>query len=381
MTKKKEKIRADFRKNRNVRSRLSDWTRRYEEHGFKDEAPVQGERISGKGELVRRRTVCGAVLADESEPGFEMHLEVDESVARAGRVLRVLGLISIVEDADGCLYQCATRRLLKTLATDQRHVVAAGDRVLFRPVENSEPKEGMIERVEPRHGCICRSVRGRRQVLVANVDQVAIVTSVAEPRMKPNLIDRLLVEAEKAEVRPLICINKVDLADRADLQPLVGVYSQMGYQVLLLSAKTGFGIDRFRRAMLGRATVVAGQSGVGKSSLLNDIDPAFQLHVQPVSEDTEKGKHTTTTAQLLRLAGGGYVVDTPGIRQFRLWDVIAEEVAGFYRDLRPYVHRCHFPDCTHTHEEDCAVKDAVADGQLDERRYESYCHLRMGDAD
>jgi ribosome biogenesis GTPase len=257
--------------------------------------------------------------------------------------------------------------------------VAAGDRVVFRPVNDAESREGVIERVEPRHGCICREVRGRQQLLVANIDQLAIVTSVAEPHLKPNLIDRLLIEAEKAGVRPLICINKIDLADSADLQPFVGVYSQMGYEVLLVSAKTGFGIERFRRAIQGRANVVAGQSGVGKSSLLNDIDPSFHLHVQAVSEDNEKGKHTTTTARLLRLAGGGYIVDTPGIRQFRLWDVSREEVAGYFRDLRPYVNLCHFPDCTHTHEDDCAVKDAVADGQLDERRYESYCHLLVGD--
>ncbi len=376
---KKKKIRADFRKNRAVRARPSDWTRRFQEHGFQEEAPPQSERISGKGDLTRRRTVCGNLTGEETAPGLGVHLDVDETVCRRGRVLRVMGLLSIVEDADGALYQCATRRLLKTLATDQRHVVAAGDRVVFRPVENTEPKEGIIERVDPRHGCICREVRGRQQLLVANVDQLAIVTSVAEPRLKPNLIDRLLIEAEKAGVHPLICINKIDLADLADLQPLVGVYAQMGYDVLLLSARTGFGIDRFRRAMIGRANVVAGQSGVGKSSLLNDIDPNFQLHVQPVSTENEKGKHTTTTARLLPLSGGGYVVDTPGIRQFRLWDVTREEVAGFFRDLRPYVSQCHFPDCTHTHEDDCAVKDAVADGQLDERRYESYCHLFAGD--
>ena len=317
----------------------------------------------------------------DAAPGFGVHLDVDQSVCRRGRVLSVLGLISMVQDESGVTYQCATRRLLKTLATDQRHVVAAGDWVLFRPVENSNPKEGLIQRVEPRHGCICRAVRGRQHVLVTNVDQLAIVASVAEPRLKPNLIDRLLVTAEKGGVRPLICINKIDLGDPADVQPLVGVYSQMGYEVLLLSAKTGFGLERFRRAMLGRANVVAGQSGVGKSSLLNAIDPSLHIHVQPVSEDTEKGKHTTTTARLLPLAGGGYVVDTPGMRQFQLWDVTAEEVAGFFRDLRPYVNLCHFPDCTHTHEDDCAVKNAVADGQLDERRYESYCHLLAGDVE
>jgi ribosome biogenesis GTPase / thiamine phosphate phosphatase len=378
---KKKKIRADFRKNRGARARPSDWTRKYEEHGFKDEAPLQGERISGKGDLVRRRTICGEQREAHEQPGFDVHLDIDESVCRRGRVLGVFGLVSAVEDPSGCVYQCSTRRLLKTLATEQRHVVAAGDRVVFRPAENADSREGCIERVEPRYGCICRAVRGRRQILVANVDQVAIIASAFEPRLKPHLIDRMLVAAEKGGVRPLICINKVDLIDPASLQPLVGAYAQMGYEVLLTSTKSGFGIERFHRALAGRANVVAGQSGVGKSSLLNCVDSSFQLEVEPVSEDTEKGKHTTTTARLLPLTGGGYVVDTPGVRQFQLWDVTREEVAGYYRDVRPYVNLCRFPDCTHTHEDHCAVKDAVADGRLDERRYESYCHLFAGDAE
>jgi ribosome biogenesis GTPase len=125
--------------------------------------------------------------------------------------------------------------------------------------------------------------------------------------------------------------------------------------------------------------VVAGQSGVGKSSLLNAVEPGLGLRVGEVSEENQKGKHTTTSARLIPLAAGGYVVDTPGIRQFQLWDVIPEEVAGYYRDLRPYVNLCRYPDCTHTHEADCGVKNAVADGRLDVRRYESYCHLFAGD--
>ena len=131
--------------------------------------------------------------------------------------------------------------------------------------------------------------------------------------------------------------------------------------------------------MVGRESVVAGQSGVGKSSLLNAVDGQLDLPVSEVSHETQKGRHTTTTAQLLPLSFGGYVVDTPGIRQFQLWDVIPEEVASFYRDVRPYVSLCRYPDCTHTHEEDCAVKNAVADGRIDDRRYESYCHLFCGD--
>ena len=243
----------------------------------------------------------------------------------------------------------------------------------FAPDENND--EGVIERIEPRHGILCRTSRGRQHVIVANVDQVLIMTSAAEPRLKPNLIDRFLVSAEKSEIRPIICINKVDLVDIADLQPLVGVYAQMGYEVELISVTTGLNVDRIRCRCIGKETVVAGQSGVGKSSLLNAIEDELELRVAHVSHETQKGRHTTTAAKLLPLSAGGYVVDTPGIRQFQLWDVIAEEVCGYFRDLRPYVSLCKFPNCTHTHEADCAVKNAVADGRIDLRRYESYCSM------
>jgi ribosome biogenesis GTPase len=152
----------------------------------------------------------------------------------------------------------------------------------------------------------------------------------------------------------------------------------MGYAVFLVSARTGAGVDRLHRAMVGRESVVAGQSGVGKSSLLNAIDPDLHLRVESVSEETQKGRHTTSTARLLPLKDGGYVVDTPGIRQFELWDVSPQEVAGYFRDLRPYVSLCHYPDCTHTHEDGCAVKDAVALMRVDTRRYESYVQLVVG---
>lgn len=372
MAKDKKKIRANFRKNRAPRARLGDWANMEEDAADKI---AGGERISGKGELSRRRTVMGDDSGSD-EAGFSVILNVDESICRRGRVLSVHGLASTVQAEDGSFFQCATRRLLKTLSTDQRHVVTAGDRVWFRPADELE---GIIERVEPRQTVLSRASRGRQHIIVTNVDQLLIIGSAAEPYLKPNLIDRFLVSAHKSRLRPLICINKIDLVDPADLQPLVGVYSQMGYRVLLLSATTGFGIERLRQELAGRSSAVAGQSGVGKSSLLNSVDPELKLRVSEVSSENQKGRHTTTTARLWPLSNGGYVVDTPGIRQFQLWDIIPAEVPGYFRDLRPYINRCKFPNCTHTHETGCAVKNAVADGRLDARRYESYCQMFAGD--
>ena len=372
---KKRKLRTSFRKNRNVRTRQNDLTRSFDADKESVDDIESGQSVSGKGDLTRKRTLAGAELAEDATGAIVLPA-IDTTICRQGRVLRVQGLVSTVHEADGTLRQCATRRLLKTLSTDQRHVVAAGDVVWIRPEGDHE---GIIERVEPRRGILCRTSRGRQHLLVTNVDQVLIVASAAEPRLKPNLLDRYLVTAEKAGIEPILCINKVDLIAPADLQPLIGVYSQLGYQVLQLSVPRGWGIERLRQLLRGRETAVTGQSGVGKSSLLNAIDPGLQLRVQSVSADSEKGRHTTTTSELIPLASGGFVVDTPGIRQFQLWDVIPEEVAGYFRELRPYVSHCRYPDCTHTHEEPCAVKDAVADAYIDVRRYESYLQIHAGD--
>ncbi|MDR1925537.1 MAG: ribosome small subunit-dependent GTPase A [Planctomycetaceae bacterium] len=418
--KKPQKVRVEFRKNRNERTRSTDWTRRFEEHEFEDASDNNAERIVGKSELSRRRTVIGELLEGDGfrDGGYEVVPDVDVSRVKLGRVIRVHGASSDVQTDDGQIFRCVTRRILKTLSTKERQPVVAGDRVLFRPatLTNNQNKnidqdqnkdqdqnrdrdldqnqnsvntpqhifsrksgyiaDGMIERIESRRGVLSRESKYRKHLIVANVDQVLIISSVGQPVFKPNLVDRMLITAEKSGIKPIICINKIDLIDPVELQPIVGVYSQMGYVVVLTSIVDGVGIDRLGCMLKGRESVIAGQSGVGKSSLLNAVDPNLKLRVSDLGTG-QKGKHTTSTAELLQLTDGGYVVDTPGIRQFMLWDIIPAEVFGFFRDLRAYENFCHYPNCTHLHEEDCAVKNAVAEGRLDLRRYESYLSIRF----
>lgn len=374
MSKKKgkSKIRADFKKRYNTRARKRDFTRDYKDDREQIDDVNQSERLTGKGQLSRKRTIIGSKTVD-SLGNVQIQLEIDEANCLSGRVISVHGLTSVVRTDNGDLFDCTIRGVLKTLSSDLQNIVVSGDHVKIQPGDGDQ---AVIERVEARHGCISRTSRGKHQIIVSNVDSVVIVGSAAEPNLKPNLIDRMLVSSDRSNIKPIICINKVDLIDIAELQPILGQWGQLGYEIHLVSASTGFGIDRLRSRIQGKDSVVCGQSGVGKSSILNAVCPELNLRTSHVSQESQKGRHTTTAAKLIPMPHGGHLIDTPGIRQFQLWDVIAEEVAGYFKDIRPWINFCKFPDCTHTHESDCGVKDAVADGKLSARRYESYCQIR-----
>ena len=367
------KVRVDLRRNKQTRTRNQNLTHELLNDDVAAEDADASERYSGKGALSRKRTVVG-VQAD----GDQLLREVDESECDMGRVVSFIGLYCRVQsEVDGQIYECTIRGVLRTLARDSRNVVVTGDRVLFR--KDGDEHQGVIERIEARRGVLSRNSGGREHMIVANIDQVLIVASAADPDLKTNLIDRFLIMAERHELKAVICINKVDLVDRQSLADVERLYSELGYPTVLTSMHTGEGIDLLKSYLRGNQTAVSGQSGVGKSSLLNSVDSSLHLDTSTVSDGNSKGQHTTRRARLLPIENGGWVVDTPGIRQFELWDISLEEVDGYYIEFRPFIPYCRFPDCSHTHEDVCGIKLAVDAGMIDEVRYDSYLRLREED--
>ncbi|MFM7321357.1 MAG: ribosome small subunit-dependent GTPase A [Armatimonadota bacterium] len=263
----------------------------------------------------------------------------------------------------------SVERVRKLRETDP---VAVGDRVDFALGETIG--EGVIVRVHPRRATLSRQSGNERerQTLVANLEQAVIVFAAAEPRIDPYKLDRFLVLAEDAELDILIVINKSDLEQAEVLDAMADEYRRIGYPVIAASVRTGAGIAALRAVLHGRVSALCGPSGVGKSSLLNAVEPGLSLRTGATGDTTHAGRHTTVRARLLSLAGGGWVADTPGLRQVTFWDIPAEDVAFSFPEMAPLMGRCRFPDCRHRQEPGCAVRDAVESGAISERRYESY---------
>ena len=241
----------------------------------------------------------------------------------------------------------------------------------------------VIAETLPRHSELSRhSPSGRGQhTLVANLDQAFLFIAATHPAPDFWLLDRFLVLAEAADIPPRLIVNKVDrLTDeeRPNVEAGVAVYEKIGYPVYWVSAKTGQGIEAVRSAMAGRISAVAGPSGVGKSSLLNALQPGLQLKTGEISNAMLSGRHTTTTAELLPLEGGGWVADTPGLRQVDFWEVERDQIQYCYPEFQPYLGECRFAGCRHHTELGCAIRAAVEAGEIDRRRYESYVQMAIG---
>ena len=276
---------------------------------------------------------------------------------------------------------CILRGKLKR-RTFQGDIIGIGDIVRFTPLAEGT---GVIEEILPRKSELVRmdpTPRGEYcQILLSNPDQIVAVFSCAHPSPHLRMLDRFLVIAEKQKIKAIIVANKVDLVSGMDeAQATFGVYPPLGYPVIYTSALDGLGVEQLRSALTGRLSALAGPSGVGKSSLLNRLQPGLGLAVREIGAHLDRGKHTTVVRELFPLVEGGYVADLPGLRRLALWDTQPEELDGYFPELRDLVSECQYNDCTHLNTPGCAVIAAVKEGKVSRERYESYLRLRAGDS-
>lgn len=298
-----------------------------------------------------------------------------------GIVLRVYSdFYDIWPDEDNSVWQCRVVGRLKKEAK-RTTLIAAGDYVSFEPVD-VETRSGIIDAIQPRQRVLSRlrpdSSHPYEDVLLANPDEIMIVFAAAQPEPHLRLLDRFLVAAEASELDTLfIVVNKVDLIGEEAARALFGLYETL-YPVFYTSVATGAGVAALRSQLRDRITVVAGPSGVGKSSLINAIEPGLDLRVGEVMH-IGKGRHTTRAAQLHPLSGGGYIADTPGLRELGLWDIRPAELSDYFPEIRRHAHDCRFSLCTHIHEPGCAVRAALAAGAIAPQRWDSYLRLFRGE--
>ena len=264
------------------------------------------------------------------------------------------------------------QRVRRVKVTDP---VVIGDCVA---IDKGEDLTGMIREVLPRRNKVSRRASGsgrKEQLLAANIDRLVTVFAVTDPVPDWNLLDRMLAIAEWQELPCTICINKMDL-ERSSVRDVTSIYESAGYRVVYTSTESDQGKDEFRELLSAGTTLFVGPSGVGKSSLLNWLQPGLQLRTNEVSHVMGDGRHTTTHLELVSLDSGGLVGDIPGVKEFRLWNIGQDDTPGLFREFSSYLGSCQFSDCSHIHEPNCAIKDAVEGGNISRLRYESYRRLR-----
>lgn len=331
----------------------------YDDAWSDDEAPSGVESFRRRGRAGSHRTPSAAASLRAA------------AVRLTGTVTEVTGRLSRVNTAQGVLL-CGLRGTVQAGSAGYTGALAAGDEVTVTP---DGAGGGIVESVAPRRSMLVRPdvhLGHRQQVLVANADQLLVVAAWADPPMWPELVDRYFITAQRFGLEPLLCMNKSDLAPSdeeclADLEPYVAA----GCRTFLSSAVNGRGIEELRRALQGKVTILAGLSGVGKSSLLTTLQPELQLRTGEIA-DYHMGRHTTSQARLYPLDGGGYVADTPGVREFGLYGLTRSELADYYPEMSALTGKCRYANCTHLDEEGCAVQSAVERGEISAERYASY---------
>lgn len=298
-------------------------------------------------------------------------------VTLRGTVVRTTGSRISVRAEDGALVECVLKGNFRIRGIKTTNPVAVGDHVEFQ--QNGDT--GLITAILDRDNYLVRratKLSKQSHIIAANVDQVVLIASIAQPRTSTGFIDRVLVTAEAYHIPSIIVINKIDLhspAEDAAYARLAPIYEDAGYPCLRVSALSGEGIEDLKKRLEGMVSLLTGHSGSGKSTLLNRIEPGLHLKVKEISAYHQKGQHATTFTEMFSLSGGGFVIDTPGIKEFGLIDFEKGEVGERFPEIRRYIHGCRYHNCTHTHEPDCAVKKALQAGKISRSRYDNYLRI------
>ena len=307
---------------------------------------------------------------------------VADQTMLSGTVLRAQGGVYEVETPEGVMEAVLRGRLKRDDRAGARVVV--GDRVDVREETAGETTVWAIDHVHERTTLLARKAPGkapRPKPIVANVDQVLVVFAAAQPDPHLRMLDRFLVIAASSDIAPVIVVNKTDISGMEAARALFAPYERAGYPVHYTAAREGRGVDELREVLCGRLSALAGPSGVGKSSLLNAVQPGLGLRVSEISQAVNKGRHTTVTAQLIPLECGGWVADTPGLRELGLWEIERDQLHFYFPEFEPLLGSCRYPTCTHTHEPGCAVHAAASAGEIDAGRYDSYQRMFLGEDD
>lgn len=296
-----------------------------------------------------------------------------------GVVIKSTGSWYEVRNDSGEVVLCRLRGKIRLDGIRTTNPISVGDKVLYEKENNKDTC--VINKILPRHNVIVRksvNLSKASHIIASNIDQAILVATIAQPRTSTGFIDRFLVTAEAYHIPTTIVFNKCDLYDEeqmAQAEELISTFEDIGYKSFMISAKTGCRCDELKEIMKDKVSLFSGHSGVGKSALVNRLDPNLNVRVGEISDVHEKGKHTTTFSQMFPLSFGGYIIDSPGIKEFGLYDMEKETLAQRFPEMRNLMHECKFSNCTHLHEPHCAIKDAVENNVIADWRYNDYCSM------